>query len=52
MSELAPVELWKEEGNVDITVGACIAFGIRTKEVGGGKRRIMSNDRRSRGDDF
>jgi len=33
VSESAPVELWKEEGNVDITVGARIAFGIRTKEV-------------------
>jgi len=39
-SELVPVELWKEEGNVDITVGARIVFNIRTKEVGGSKRWI------------
>jgi len=43
VSELVPVELWKEEGNVDITVGACtgIVFDIRTKEIGGGKQIMI-----------
>ena len=43
--EFAPVELGKEDRNVNITVWACGAFGVGTEEVGGRKRRIGSNDR-------
>jgi hypothetical protein len=43
--EFAPVELGKEDCNVDITIWACGTFGVGTEEVGRRKRRIDSNDR-------
>jgi len=43
--EFAPVELGKEDCNVDIAIWACGAFGVGTEEVGRRKRRIGSNDR-------
>ena len=44
ISEFAPVELGKEECNVDITVWASGASGVGNEEVGGRKRRIRMID--------
>ena len=44
VSELAPVELWKEEGDIDITaIGTRIAYGIRTKSSNDRPREMISD---------